>query len=55
MVLILIIFHLVALACSNHVSLTLTNWSTTIRNGNAMKRIVGSELVGFEHGEAQTD
>ena len=48
-------FYLVDLADINHASLMLTNFSIVIRNRDAKKRRVGSELVELKHGEAQTN
>ena len=47
--------YLVALVHNKHAYLMLTNWYTTIRNGNTKKRRIGLELVEFNHGEAQTN
>ena len=46
--------NLVALADIKHASMMLTNWSTTIRNEDAKKRRLGSDVVGIKHGECQT-
>ena len=45
--------YLVALADRKHLSLMLTNWSTSIINLDAKKRRVGLELLQFEHGKVQ--
>jgi hypothetical protein len=45
---------LVALADSLHISLMLTNWSTTRRGYRPKKRRVDGELVTFEYGEVQS-
>ena len=42
--------HMVALADSLHTSLMVTNWSTTLREGDPKKRRVGGELVQFKYG-----
>ena len=47
-------FSLVVLADSKHASMMLTKYSDAIRNGDAKKRRVGSELAEIKCGEAQT-
>ena len=41
----------VTVADSLHISLMLTNWSTTRRDGKAKNHRVGGELVEFQHGQ----
>ena len=41
--------HMVALADSLHTSLMVTNWSTTLREGEPKRRRVGGELVQFQY------
>ena len=43
--------HMVALADSLHTSLMVTNWSTTLREGEPKRRRVGGELVQFQYGQ----
>ena len=43
------LLHTVALADSLHTSLMVTNWGTTLREGEAKKQRVGGELVTFQY------